>query len=177
MIIPYTIVTQLGQVIGYGTVQEELFTSLSLPAGATLIPSTASYREYGYYDFDVGAFVPIPTKPSDHHIFDYAEKQWVDPRSLDQITAELESAIVKATQSRLDDFAHTRLYDGILSAATYATSTVTKFAAEGQYCVTARDSTWAALYAILAEVQAGTRPMPAGYTDIEPLLPALTWPN
>lgn len=89
---------------------------------------------------------------------------------------ELQSEIVAATQQRLDDFARTRGYDGILSLCTYATSTVPKFAAEGQYGVEARDATWAKLYEILAEVEAGTRPMPSGYADIEPLLPPLEWP-
>ena len=85
--------------------------------------------------------------------------------------------IVDDTQKRLDNFARTRKYDGILSACTYATSTVPKFAAEGRYCVNARDNTWATLYKILAEVQAGTRPMPSGYADIEPLLSVLKWPE
>ena len=84
--------------------------------------------------------------------------------------------IVDATQKRLDDFARTRLYDGILSLCTYATSAVPKFQAEGQYGVTARDATWATLYQILAEVEAGTRPVPSGYADIEQYLPALAWP-
>lgn len=70
----------------------------------------------------------------------------------------------------------TRNYDGILSLATYATSTNATFQAEGQYGVTARDATWAQLYTIMGEVEAGTRPMPAGYQDIEPELPVLEWP-
>ena len=83
---------------------------------------------------------------------------------------------VDATQQRLDDFARTRGYDGILSACTYATSPTPRFAAEGQYCVEARDATWAKLYEMLDEVLAGTRPMPSGYADVEPELPALAWP-
>ena len=89
----------------------------------------------------------------------------------------LQAMVVQATQERLDDFARTRNYDGILSACTYATSTVPKFAAEGQYAVQARDATWAALYALLAEVQAGTRPAPASFDDVQPLLPVLEWPQ
>ena len=89
----------------------------------------------------------------------------------------LQAEIVASTQGRLDVFARTRNYDGILSACTYATSTVPKFAAEGQYCVTARDATWAALYQFMADVQGGTRPMPEGYADVEPLLPTLAWPE
>ena len=90
---------------------------------------------------------------------------------------QLQTLVVQATQQRLDDFARTRNYDGILSACTYATSAVPKFCIEGQYAVQARDTTWAALYALLAEVQAGTRPAPASFDDVAPLLPVLEWPQ
>lgn len=81
------------------------------------------------------------------------------------------------TQARLDAFAQTRFYSGMLSLATYATSTNQKFAAEGQYGVEARDATWAKLYEILAEIEAGTRPIPSGYEAIESELPILQWPE
>jgi hypothetical protein len=90
--------------------------------------------------------------------------------------AALQKEVVDATQKRLDDFAKTREYDGILSACTYSTSPTTKFATEGQYCVEQRDATWAKLYEMLAEVEAGTRPIPQSFADIEPELPALVWP-
>lgn len=88
----------------------------------------------------------------------------------------LQQQVVAATQARLDDFAKTRGYDGILSACTYATSPTPKFSAEGQYCVAQRDATWAKLYQIMGEVEAGSRPMPSGYADIEGELPVLAWP-
>ena len=84
--------------------------------------------------------------------------------------------IINFTQKRLDDFAQTRNYDGILSAASYATSTNLKFQTEGQYCVDVRDLTWAKLYEILAEIQAGTRQAPNSFSDIESELPVLSWP-
>lgn len=109
------------------------------------------------------------------------EQQWtVRDATADEIAgrkAALQSRIVASTQARLDDFARTRQYDGILSACTYATSPTAKFAAEGQYCVAQRDATWAKLYEMLAEVEAGTRPIPSGYADVEPELPVLAWPN
>ena len=89
----------------------------------------------------------------------------------------LSESIVQQVQLRLDNFAKTKNYDGILSACTYATSVNPKFKAEGQYCVEARDNTWGTLYQILGEVQAGTRPVPSGYQDIEPELPTLSWPE
>lgn len=92
-----------------------------------------------------------------------------------QVQALIRS-VQERTQQRLDSFAATRLYSGMLSLCTYATSTNPKFAAEGQYGVEVRDQTWATLYAILADVQAGNRPMPSGFEDIEAELPALVWP-
>ena len=81
-----------------------------------------------------------------------------------------------AVQQHLDVFARTRNYDGIMSAATYATSTVPKFKVEGQYAVEARDATWAKCYEVLAAVEAGSRPMPT-LDELLAELPVLTWPN
>lgn len=88
---------------------------------------------------------------------------------------ELITAVQQAVQQRLDDFARTRAYDGILSACTYATSTVEKFASEGQYAVQARDATWATCYQVMAEVQQGLRPMPT-IEQVLAELPVLEWP-
>lgn len=93
------------------------------------------------------------------------------------IKANLQLMVVMATQKRLDDFAAQRNYDGIMSACTYATSKITKFSVEGQYAVDVRDSTWSKLYSILAEVLAGTRPMPSSFADVESELPTLEWPQ
>jgi hypothetical protein len=94
------------------------------------------------------------------------------PPTAEQIIAQYTAAV----QKHLDDFARTRGYDGILSAATYATSTVPKFKAEGQYAVVARDATWAKCYEVLAAVESGSRPMPT-LDELLAELPVLTWPN
>lgn len=88
---------------------------------------------------------------------------------------EQQAAFTAAIQSHLDQFAQTRNYDSIMSAATYATSTVPKFQAEGQYAVEARDATWAKGYAILDEVLSGQRPMPT-IEEVIAELPPLEWP-
>ena len=144
----------------------------------------------------LASFNVIRVQPTDFPAYDpmtqriegaqpvFSDGQWMQSWSVVPLTAEeialeqqaLQETIVSQTQQRLDDFARTRGYGGILSAATYATSTVPKFASEGQYCVEARDATWARLYAILAEVEAGQRPAPNGFADIENELPALVWP-
>lgn len=89
---------------------------------------------------------------------------------------EIRAEIMDGVQRYLDDFAQTKTYDGILSACTYATSTVPRFAAEGQYCVEARDACWDAVASIEAEVLAGNRPAPSGFEDIRDELPTLSWP-
>lgn len=89
---------------------------------------------------------------------------------------QMQAAVVQAVQSRLDVFARTRNYDGILSACTYATSTVAKFKAEGQCCVNARDAHWNACYSILADVQAGVRAMPT-VDQVLSEMPPLAWPQ
>ena len=123
---------------------------LSLPE--TLLPEHVA--EFGYAPY----FEPQPTAPTP-----------------EQLAAQLQAEVVMRTQQRLDAFAQTRNYDGILSLCTYATSAAPKFAAEGQYGVAARDATWAKLYEILAEVQAGARPLPSSFADIESDLPVLEW--
>lgn len=94
------------------------------------------------------------------------------PPTPEQIVAQYTAAV----QKHLDDFARTLGYDGIMSACTYATSTVPKFKAEGQYAVEARDATWVKCYEVLAAVEAGSRPMPT-LEELLTELPVLTWPN
>lgn len=96
------------------------------------------------------------------------------PEPVPPTPEELQAAIVDAVQDRLDAFARERRYDSILSACTYATSTVPRFAAEGQHAVAMRDATWAALYLVQADAQAGVLSV-ASYADVEPLLPVLDW--
>lgn len=93
------------------------------------------------------------------------------PPTVDQMIDSFKTSI----QESLDTFAQERGYDGILSACTYATSTISKFQQEGQRCVSLRDQTWATSYALLDEVMQGTRPMPASIDEVRNLLPALTW--
>jgi hypothetical protein len=94
------------------------------------------------------------------------------PKTPEQIEAEFSARV----QARLDAFARTRGYDGILSACTYATSTNPKFAAEGQYCMQARDATWVTFYGVLNAVQSGQRPVPT-WEELEAELPPLAWPT
>lgn len=106
----------------------------------------------------------------------YQDGQFVKPAQPQKTAEQVFADVVASVQQRLDDFAATKNYAGILSACTYATDPNPVFAAEGQYCVAQRSATWSKCYEILAQVEAGTRPIPEGYSDIEPELPALQWP-
>lgn len=121
------------------------------------------------------AFIPADPDNSDYAIY----LKWVaegnTPQPADVPQVSLEDAVVAAVQKRLDDFAKTRGYDGILSLSTYCTSTISKFALEGQRGVDLRDAHWAACYQILADVQSGARPVPT-LDEILSEMPALTWP-
>lgn len=113
-------------------------------------------------------------------------QQWqIVALTADELNAAAQAliqSIADKTQQRLDTFAAGRGYGDhrtapIVSACSYATSNHPKYGAEGRYCVAIREATWDALYALMAAVKAGEAPMPAGFEDVEPLLPELTWPD
>lgn len=79
-------------------------------------------------------------------------------------------------QTRLDKFAQTKGYSGILSLASYATSKNPEFSKEGLYGVDARDATWAKFYQLVNEIKQGSKPVPNSFAEFEAQLPALVWP-
>ena len=128
-----------------------------------------------YHVLDDGEFIDLWTEVNTYtleHAITVTEEQPPPPPTPEQIQKQFTDAI----QARLDAFARTKNYDGILSAASYATSTNPQFRAEGQYAVEARDATWAAAYAILGAVLAGERPMPT-LDEVMAELPELAWPE
>jgi len=89
--------------------------------------------------------------------------------------AGVKQSLISAVQQHMDTVAGERNYDHLISASTYATSKNPKFSAEGQAVVEWRDEVWVTCYTILADVEAGLRPVP---TEAELLaeLPAMVWP-
>jgi hypothetical protein len=92
-----------------------------------------------------------------------------------ELVARIQELILERVQSRLDNFARTRGYDGILSACSYIGSTNPKFKAEAEQCVQLRDATWTALYSYISELNTGTEPLPYQYEQVEAKLPRLSW--
>ena len=90
--------------------------------------------------------------------------------------ARTRKMLTDAMQAYLDQTAQKRGYDGILSLCSYATSANARFGPEGQAGVTFRDAVWAYGYQIIAEVQAGTRPVPST-AELVVALPSIVWPS
>lgn len=103
----------------------------------------------------------------------HGDDRWIDGAWAS--TTPTVPAYTAAIQSMLDAFAQERHYDNILSACTYATSTVSKFRAEGQACVDGRDAVWAESYSLMAQVEAGTLAQPT-IPALLAMLPAMAWP-
>jgi hypothetical protein len=93
------------------------------------------------------------------------------PPTPEQIIAGL----TREVQAHLDATARTRNYDGILSLCSYAASAHPTFVAEGLAGVAWRDAVWAACYAVMAAVQAGTRAAPTP-AELLAELPPMVWP-
>lgn len=176
----------LGQYIN-GNLQElvgNIHFSPSVYQSAESLSPEQKVQFFVYNIIDVVPEVPVGSILNESWTYEVQDRNVIRTWSTrlktpEELQAQNESTmqeIIQGTQLRLDTFAKTRNYDSILSACTYATSAVVKFKNEGQYCVNSRDSTWSVLYGILAAVQAGTRPMPKNYAEIEPELPNLTWP-
>lgn len=80
------------------------------------------------------------------------------PPSTEQVVVGLQGAV----QALLDSTAQAAGYDDIRSAVTYADEpAVPKFQKEGQAFRAWRSLAWAKCSEVLAEVKAGTRPMPS----------------
>lgn len=132
---------------------------------------------YGVVRLSDGAYIPADPQNTDYAAY----LTWLDagntpePATLPEAPS-LEDLVVGTIQLRLDNFAKTRGYDSILSACTYATSKVAKFAAEGQYCVDSRDTHWSTCYTIMGDVQTGARAVPT-LDEVIAEMPALEWPQ
>lgn len=148
----------------------------SIPAGIRygvwfpILPKEPPITTFGFK-----VITTTPEKISDNYYYGWDTVQMTEEELFIHVQKIAEEIVVKV-QERLDTFAQTRNYDGILSACTYASSKVSKFASEGQYCVDVRDDTWNTLYSIMTEVQNSLRPMPMSIEDIEGELPVLQWP-
>ena len=82
----------------------------------------------------------------------------------------------KAIDKYMNDFARTRDYDSMASAASYEGDIDPQFALEGDYCKGMRSQVYRAAWSIFGAVKTGLRPMPT-VQELLDELPVLTWPD
>ena len=95
-----------------------------------------------------------------------------DPPSPDVIKSALEDAV----QQHLDATARAHGYDGILSLCSYSIDPHLPYQLEGQAGAAWRGEVWNTCYAVLRDVQAGSRPIPTA-AELLAELPAPVWPT
>lgn len=69
-------------------------TFSDFPEDIRILEGVEYYGE-GWVDTE-NNFIPVPTKPSRYHVFDYTTKTWIDPR-----TPETEWAVVRQKRNQL----------------------------------------------------------------------------
>jgi hypothetical protein len=85
-----------------------------------------------------------------------------------QLTAQYEAK----AQSNLDSLAQSWGYDNIVSAVSYANSTVAQYKADALALIAWRDATWQEAESLDAQIAAGTAQVPATVAAFVALLPA-----
>ena len=119
-----------------------------------------------------GAFIPQDPQNTDYASYLLWVSQGNTPASPPGPTLEqLQSLLTDTVQSLMDTKAQSYHYDNLTTAVTYADEpAVPKFQEEGQAFRAWRSQVWASAYAILADVQAGTRGFPE-VSEVPSLLP------
>ena len=75
--------------------------SLNTPSDAKFVDDVNYVLSTDYFDVKSKKFVSIGDPPTHNHTFDYTIKQWIDPRSLDEIKAQ-KWAEIKSERDRLE---------------------------------------------------------------------------
>ena len=75
----------------------------------------------------------------------------------------------------MDAFAAIKRYNGIGSACSYATSSISAFKADADKCVDIRDRTLMALYDYLNKLVEGAVAVPKTTAEIDAILPEMVW--
>ena len=90
------IVSKHGEIIKTISAPAEV-VGLNTPDGCIALPDPPNLNMY----FSEGEWVDLPASPSPNHIFSYELKDWIDPRTLDEIKAQKWDEI-KSERDRLE---------------------------------------------------------------------------
>jgi hypothetical protein len=94
--------------------------------------------------------------------------------ALDNVAFNSVAELSAAVQAHINATARSQGYDSALSCVSYITSTVATYRTEAATMRDWRDAVWTRCYELLAEVQAGTRPIPTE-SELIALLPRIGW--
>lgn len=75
--------------------------SLNTPSDAKFVDDVNYVLSTDYFDAKSKKFVSIGDPPTHNHTFDYTSKQWIDPRTLDDLKA-LKWAEIKSQRNQLE---------------------------------------------------------------------------
>jgi len=85
---PFTVCDALGRVLRTGSVPQSVLSFQAGP-GEHVLPVAVQSNQYVIgLDTDSPSLEYLPTQPSYSHVFDYESKQWVDPRTLQDLRDE-----------------------------------------------------------------------------------------
>ena len=88
-----------GKILRYGSCPDEMVDiQASAEDGEHVIEGEATFEHY----VDEGVILPMPPRPSQYHVFDYAEKAWgLKATALDDAKAQQAALINQACQSEI----------------------------------------------------------------------------
>lgn len=128
------------------------------------------YRANGFY-VSTGNDIPA----CDHGAPIFSEELPADEAT--KLAAEFDLAAQRlsdAVQRHLDVTVKAKGYESVLSAATYATSTNTKFKADGIAAIKWRDAVWTVCHSALTDAKSGAKTIPTE-SELLASLPTLSW--
>lgn len=136
------------QILGFDESQADI-----IPTDCVLIPSSYTIDQYQYLSVTKGEI------SFNQDAYDLSAKS--------HLIGQYESS----AQSNLDSVAQSWGYDSVVSAVSYANSTIAQFKAEAVALIEWRDAVWSSAYTLLANVQAGKKLAPKTVDEFLALLP------
>lgn len=138
----------------------------------TFYPLDIDYAEVpaDIIEVPIEAYHAAMARPAGHS-FDFVNGELVISAPPAATKEQQIAANTAAIQAELDRQAKAKGYDSILSACSYAAPEGMPFQVEGAAFLKWRSEVWSQAYAMLAEVDAGTRPMPTPEESVAAMPP------
>jgi hypothetical protein len=121
-----------------------------------------------------GVYIPADPLNADYaaYLAWVASGNTVTPVPAAALLAQQVAVYEAAIQLALDTYAQSWGYSDLVTAASYANSTVPQYAAEAKALIAWRDATWQWAEAFEAQVNTGTATLPSTPADLVAVMPA-----